>query len=102
MKYQKYHVIAQITLLENVAEPKVNGVRSGYSPHHKFDYWDFLLSGKHLYADDELHYAGESLKTQVSFLCWEDIQQQLKVGDKFEVYELYRQVGVGVIESIIG
>lgn len=82
-------------------DPKINGVRSGYSPHHKFAGVDFLVSGIHEYVDDRLHYPGEVLEASIRFVSWEYFKDKVKVGDDFEVRELNRVVGVGKINKIL-
>lgn len=95
-----WHVKALVELLENVSEPKNSGVKSGYSPHHKFKNVDYLVSGFHTYSDDEMHYPGEGLQTNIVFPSWEYFESEVKVGDRFEVRELDRLIGLGVIQSI--
>lgn len=40
-----YDILALVELSEEVPRPKVKGVVSGYSPHHKFHQVEYLASG---------------------------------------------------------
>ena len=95
-----YHVIAMVTIADDVLQPKINGVKSGYAPHHKFSGVEYLVSGFHTYSDDAVHFPGETLKTRIAFPSWEFISDQVKVGDRFEILEMNRVVGHGTVESI--
>lgn len=81
------NVIATFCLSSDVPSPKVKGVKSGCSPHHKFCNIDYLVSGQHEYGDDEIHYPGESITTAITFASWEHINKEIKTGDEFEVRE---------------
>lgn len=96
-----HHIIATIHVADDVDEPKEKGVRSGYSPHHKFASVDFLVSGVHTYENDHLHYPGETLETRISFPSWEYFKDAVKPGDSFEVLELDRLVGYGKVERVL-
>ncbi|WP_175762220.1 hypothetical protein [Burkholderia ambifaria] len=95
------NVIAAIRIADDVEDPKIKGVRTGYSPHHKFANIDYLASGVHTYSDQDLHYPGEVLQARISFPSWEYFNGAIKVGDSFEVRELDRLVGYGEILKII-
>lgn len=95
------NIVAMIRLADDVDDPKAKGVRSGYSPHHKFAEIDYLVSGVHRYQDDRLHYPGEVLETKISFVSWEFFKDIIKIGDVFEVLELDRLVGHGKVEIIL-
>ena len=101
MNKMNYNLIAEITILESVQSPKKNGIRSGYIPHHKFVKWDFLLSGAHLYDGDEVHFPGDTVLAHISFPCWNDIKDDICIGDTFKIQELERVVGQGVVVSIL-
>lgn len=62
------NIVATINLADDVVYPKVKGVQSGYSPHHKFAAMDYLGGGVHRYQDDCLHYPGEALEVKIG-LC---------------------------------
>ncbi|MEN1409952.1 hypothetical protein, partial [Pseudomonas aeruginosa] len=79
---------------------KVKGVVSGYSPHHKFHQVEYLASGVHTYPDVKAHYPGEAIVTSIKFASWEFFGNEIKVGDDFEVRELDRVVGTGVVKEI--
>ncbi len=96
-----HHIVATLRIADDVKDPKVKGVRSGYAPHHRFATVDYLASGFHSYGDESLHYPGESLKTWISFPSWEDLQNKIKVGDAFEVLELDRVVAYGTVNEIL-
>ncbi len=95
------NIVATINLADDVVYPKIKGVRSGYSPHHKFAAIDYLVSGVHRYQDDCLHYPGEALEVKIGFVSWEFFKDTIKVGDAFEVLELDRLVGHGKVEIIL-
>ena len=95
------NIVATIRLADGVGDPKLKGVRSGYSPHHKFAAMDYLVSGVHRYQDDCLHYPGEALETKISFVSLGFFKDIIKVGDVFEVLELDRLVGHGKVEIIL-
>src|ERR1700761_3620529 len=93
-------VIAKFHIAADVVSPKNNGIRTGYAPHHKLESVEYLASGFHTYDDAELHYPGETLKVRIFFPSWDDLKNHVKIGDKFQVSEVNRQVGYGEIESI--
>ena len=93
-------VTAEIILSDRVERPKFSGVRSGYSPHHKFDGLEFLVSGTHKFPDDELHFPGEILISNIFFPSWEYFKDGVKLGDKFVITELNRIVGFGEVQKI--
>lgn len=95
-----HHVTAIIEISERVAKPKTAGIKSGYSPHHKFDCIDYLVSGFHTYSDQNIHFPGERITAQIVFPSWEYFGARLKVGDKFEIREMERIIGHGVITDI--
>ena len=66
-----FDIVADITLFEHVAEPKVSGVKSGYAPHHKFPHIDWLASGFHYYLDEEWHFPGETIEAGIRLVSWE-------------------------------
>ncbi|MGU1830096.1 hypothetical protein ACSEU7_18225 [Pseudomonas aeruginosa] len=82
-----YDILALVELSEEVPRPKVKGVVSGYSPHHKFHQVEYLASGVHTYPDDKAHYPGEAIVTRIKFASWEFFGNEIKVGDDFEVRE---------------
>lgn len=94
------NVLAIFNLSNSVPRPKINGVTSSYSPHHKFSSIPWLASGRHQYKDDSRHYPGESLITTITFVSWEYICKNIKSGDTFEVREGGRMVGQGKIITI--
>ncbi|MTV40552.1 hypothetical protein [Duganella radicis] len=95
------HIYAEVYISDNVPYPKKNGIRTGYAPHHKFDGINYLVSGFHTYEDGEMHYPGEYLKTKISFPSWDEVCDKIVVGEGFELMELDRSVGKGVVISII-
>lgn len=95
------HIVATVRIADDVGAPKVNGVRSGYAPHHKFPTVEYLASGVHTYQDDHLHYPGETLKTWISFPSWQYFKGLVKAGDSFEVLELDRLVGYGTVDEVL-
>jgi hypothetical protein len=97
----EYHVIATVHLALDVDKPKINGVRSGYAPHHKFTMLDYLVSGFHLYEDQCLHYPGETMKAWIGFPSWKYFREKMKIGDSFKVQEVNRIVGYGIIDEIL-
>ena len=97
-----FDIVADITFLEDVAEPKLNGVKSGYAPHHKFPHIDWLASGCHYYQDEEWHFPGETIEAGIRFVSWELLSESLLPGMEFEVRELGRVVGTGQIKYIRG
>jgi translation elongation factor EF-Tu-like GTPase len=94
------HITADITFLTEVAEPKTCGVKSGYAPHHKFPNIDWLASGFHQYSDESLHFPGETIEAKICFVSWEYLRDAVSVGVRFEVRELDRLIGIGVVTSI--
>ncbi|WP_175941840.1 hypothetical protein [Burkholderia pyrrocinia] len=95
------NIIATIEISTDVYDPKVAGVRTGYSPHHKFANIDWLASGKHIYDDTRLHYPGETLKAKIKFASWEHMRDSIGVGDRFDILENDRQIGRGVVDAIL-
>lgn len=95
-----YNLIASFEISDAVINPKINGIKSGYAPHHKFKNIDYLVSGYHKYKDDNFHYPGETIKAEISFPSWKYFCKSVNVGEKFEVLELDRIIGYGVVESI--
>lgn len=93
-------IVADITFLEHVAEPKLNGVKSGYAPHHKFPHLDWLASGFHYYQDEDLHFPGETIEAGIRFVSWELLCDSLLPGMRFEVRELHRVVGIGQVKDM--
>ena len=97
-----FDIVADITFLEHVADPKVNGVKSGYAPHHKFAHIDWLASGWHDYQDDEWHFPGETIEAGIRLLSWELLRDSLRPGLEFEVRELHKLVGAGKVKQVRG
>ena len=95
-----YHVSATIHLSASVPSPKTRGVRTGYNPHHKFEHFNWVASGAHMYGDEKLHFPGETLFTLISFASWEYMRDKINVGDRFDILEVDRLIGHGTIESI--
>ncbi|MGZ2748589.1 hypothetical protein [Burkholderia stagnalis] len=95
------NILATVRILGDVDDPKVRGVSTGYSPHHKFANIDWLASGKHTYDDMDLHYPGEVLKARIKFASWEYLRDAIKIGDSFEIRELDRLIGYGVVDTIL-
>lgn len=95
------NIIAKITFLLDVPEPKTSGVRSGYAPHHKFADISWLASGFHRYQGADLHFPGETVDAEIRFVSWEELRDVVKPGVEFEVRELERIVGVGIVKTVI-
>ncbi|KAB0641127.1 hypothetical protein [Burkholderia latens] len=95
------NIIATVEISIDVPDPKVSGVRTGYSPHHKFARIDWLASGKHVYDDTDVHYPGETLKAKIKFASWEHMRDSVGVGDHFEILENDRLIGHGVVDAIL-
>lgn len=95
-----YDILALVELSEEVPRPKVKGVVSGYSPQHKFHQVEYLASGVHTYPDDKAYYPGGAVVARIKFASWEFFGNEIKVGDGFEVRELDRVVGTGVVKEI--
>ncbi|MBU9621027.1 hypothetical protein [Burkholderia multivorans] len=95
------NILATFEIAKDVADPKVNGVRTGYAPHHKFKSVEYLASGAHTYFDQNLHFPGEILKVRIRFPSWEYFRDKVQVGDLFEVLELDRVVGYGKVDEIL-
>lgn len=96
-----HHILATFFIADDVDNPKVKGVRSGYAPHHKFASVDYLASGVHSYADNDLHYPGETIKVRICFPSWEYFRNKVDVGDPFDVFELDRVIGRGRVDEIL-
>jgi len=96
-----YHIVASFFISPDVSKPKIAGIRTGYSPHHKFSVVNYLVSGAHQYDDDDLHYPGEILRAKIAFPSWEYFRDKVSVGDSFDVLELDRVVGHGKVEEIL-
>ena len=97
-----FDIVADITFLEDVAEPKRNGVKSGYAPHHQFPHLDWLASDFQYYQDEKLHFPGETVEAGIRFVSWELLRESLLPGMAFEVRESGRVVGTGQIKDIRG
>ncbi|SFF98976.1 hypothetical protein SAMN05518865_1072 [Duganella sp. CF458] len=97
-----HNIVADITFSDDVPEPKVKGVRSGYAPHHKFSEVDWLASGFHEYQDEILHFPGETIEAKIRFVSWEHLRDFVKPGVSFEVRELHRVVGTGLVKEVSG
>ncbi|RRI34983.1 hypothetical protein [Pseudomonas aeruginosa] len=97
---KRYDILALVELSEEVPRPKVKGVASGYSPQHKFRQVEYLASGVHTYPGDKVIYLGEAVVARIKFASWEFFGNDVKVGDVFEIRELDRVVGVGVVKEI--
>ncbi|MFC4159352.1 hypothetical protein [Chitinimonas lacunae] len=95
-----HHITALVTLSTDVPQPKNGGVRSGYAPHHKFDGVEYLVSGFHSYVDSEIHYPGETVMAEITFPSWAFFGGQIKPGDIFEIREMSRLVGSGIVQSV--
>jgi hypothetical protein len=95
------HVLAEIRLATDVPDPKSDGVKSGYAPHHKFPQVEYLASGFHNYGNELVHYPGEVLTAEIVFPSWEFFGEGVKVGDLFEVCEMKRIVGYGKVLAVL-
>lgn len=94
------NILAIFNVSNDVPFPKEMGIKSSYSPHHKFKNVEYLVSGRHQYGDDEVHYPGEDLFVTITFASWEYIKMSLNVGDEFEVREMDRIIGHGKVVTI--
>lgn len=65
------NLMASFEISDAVINPKSNGIKSGYAPHHKFLNIDYLVSGYHKYRDNDFHYPGETIRVEISFPSWE-------------------------------
>ncbi len=95
------HVLAEICLASDVPDPKVDGVRDGYAPHHRFPGVDYLVSGFHRYEDTQLRHPGDTWPARIAFPSWAFFGAGVKVGDRFEILEMSRLVGHGVVKEIL-
>ncbi len=95
------HVLAEIHLAWDVPEPKVDGVRDGYAPHHRFSGVDYLVSGFHRYDDAQLRHPGDTWLARIAFPSWSYFGSGVKVGDRFDILEMSRRVGQGVVKEIL-
>ncbi|NVD72942.1 hypothetical protein HUX88_20675 [Duganella sp. BJB1802] len=95
-----HDIVADITFLDDVPEPVVNGVRGGYAPHHKFSELDWLASGFHQYQDETLHFPGETIEVKIRFVSWEYLRDIVRPGVHFEVRELDRVIGTGTVKAV--
>ncbi|WP_234637088.1 hypothetical protein [Delftia tsuruhatensis] len=96
----RYNIIALIKIEENVETPKTGGIKSGYAPHHRFKGVDYLVSGFHEYSDNFIHYPGEIISARITFPSWEYFKNSVNVGDRFEILEMNRLIGCGLVEVI--
>lgn len=94
------NLTVSLEISDKVTDPKNYGIKSGYAPHDKFKNVDYLVSGYHKYEDDDFHYPGETIKAEISFPSWAYFCKSVSVGEKFEVLELDRIIGYGIVESI--
>lgn len=94
------NISATFHISTDVAEPKFRGVRSGYAPHHRLPFIDYLFSGHHSYVDNDLHYPGEALKAEIAFASWAQLSEHIKIGQRIEVLELERAVGYLIVNDI--
>ena len=94
------NISATFHISTDVAEPKFRGVRSGYAPHHKLSFVDYLFSGHHSYVDNDLHYPGETLEADIAFASWAQLSAHVKIGQRIEVLELERAVGYLIVNDI--
>lgn len=96
-----HHLTAIFQLLADAPSPKARGVCSrNYVPLHKFRNVEWLASGIHTYEDDAMHYPGETIVARIAFASWEHLQGKVNVGDEFDVLEVGRLIGRGVVTSI--
>ncbi|WP_290903026.1 hypothetical protein [Aquabacterium sp.] len=95
------HVLAEICLASDVPDPKVDGVRDGYAPHHRFSGVEYLVSGFHRYGDAQLRYPGDTWLARIAFPSWAFFGSEVKVGDRFDILEMSRLVGHGVVKEVL-
>ncbi len=101
MKDQEQNFEAQIEYFSDVERAKLDGVGPEYSPHHKFQHWDNLLTGWHYTDNNELLYAGSTYKVRIRLASWQYLDDQIQIGDEFTIQEINHVVGKGVVTRLL-
>jgi len=74
---------------------------SGYRPHIKFNFDDFLTSGQQVYIGTKYAFPGDIVNAEIKLLSTEYFYRKLKENMKFEFYEGPNLIGTGLIIKII-
>lgn len=76
-------------------------VKSGYRPHIKFSFDDYLTSGQQKYIGTEYVFPGDIVNAEIDLLSAEYFSGKLKENMDFEFYEGSNLIGIGKIISIV-
>jgi len=74
---------------------------SGYRPHIKFPFSNYLTSGQQKFIDKEIVYPGDTVKAAIVILATDVFANTLEVGMPFEFAEGSRIIGTGEIIEIV-
>lgn len=93
--------VAEVIYLTTVEGGRHGYAASGYRPHVKFAFSDYLTSGQQTFLDREIVYPGEKVTAAIKILSVDFFRQSLLEGMTFEVCEGPRIVGTGKIIQVV-
>lgn len=74
--------------------------QNGYRPHIKFEFDDFITSGKQIYLDNNVVFPGDIVRAEISILSTDYFKNKLSNGNKFTFFEGPNVIGTGSILEI--
>ena len=93
--------IAEVTYALPTQGGRSAPVHSGYQPVIKFDDCGFATPAENVLIDRELLLLGETGEVNITMQSVDPLSKTLLVGQRFEIYEPPRLVGIGFIKQIV-
>lgn len=93
--------LAKIKYISTEAGGRKTAAHSGYRPHIKFDFSNYLTSGQQTFLDKKEVKPGEDVDVEIQILSVEHFAKSLEEGMEFDVCEGTRIVGRGKIIEVI-
>lgn len=95
------HFIALLQYKSTEEGGRKTAASSGYRPHIKFSFDEYMTSGMQLFIDTEFVLPGESVSAEISILSVEYFEGKLYEGLEFDFREGTHIVGTGKISKIL-
>ncbi|WP_289662862.1 hypothetical protein [Flavobacterium panacagri] len=95
------HFIASLQYKTTEEGGRKTFASSGYRPHIKFSFDEYLTSGMQLFIGTEFVLPGESVSATISILSVEYFEGKLYEGLEFDFREGARIIGTGKITEIV-
>src|SRR6218665_1204222 len=95
------HFIALLQYKSTEEGGRKTAASSGYRPHIKFSFDEYMTSGMQLFIGTEFVLPGESVSAAISILSFEYFEGKLYEGLEFDFREGARIIGTGKITEIV-